>query len=541
VDVVVGDFDEDGKTDLAARNSDTGQWFVSRTVNGNRTTAVWGSWSTAVNWKYVQAADVDGDGDDDLIGWAPTNGAWLVQNSSGSSFTNQAWGTWDTSVAWENVEAADVTGDGQADIVGRHPTTGVWWVQVSNANANGFQNQSWGSWSAAQTWLNVQTADVNRDGRADIIGRLDSSDAWLVQRSTGSGFVNELWGYWTTSDTFANVLVGAFAEPDNTDYQAAPVYEYQYDKVSNLRFEIDPLGRVTEYRYDNRDRLVKVIHPDPDGPQGPLAAPATAYVYNAAGELKEVKELENADDLTGPTTFYDYDELGRLEKLTLPDPDPTDGQAAPFHTYTYDAAGRLTSETDPLQHVTEYDYDGHDNLTLITYPDPDGNPGGGPASPVTTRTFDDVGRLLSEKNAFGYGASYGYNALDHLTSETDANNQTTTFTYDALGNRLTLTDPKNNTTRWVYDNLYRVKEERQEQNPTNPSRFFQYDAAGNLTKKTDRNGRVTEYEYDQLHRLRSEHWKNTDAGAVIRSLYFTYDAADRMISAADPAAAYILW
>jgi RHS repeat-associated protein len=358
-----------------------------------------------------------------------------------------------------------------------------------------------------------------------------------VQRSTGSSFVNELWGYWTTSDTFANVLVGAFAEPDNTDFQSAPVYEYQYDKVGNLRFEIDPLGRVTEYEYDNRDRLVKAIYPDPDGAEGPLPASATRYIYNPAGELKEVRELANASDETGPTTYYDYDELGRLKKTTLPDPDPTDLEAAPFYSYTYDAAGNLLTETDPLGQMTRHAYDGHNNRIQTTLPAPNGTDPEN--SPDTEREYDDVGRLVWEEDGLDHRTIYLYDALDNLISETDANNQSTALTYDEMGNRLSLTDPAGNKTEWYYDDLHRVKEERQVGNPDNPSRFFQYDAAGNLVKRTDRNGRVTEYEYDQLHRLKAERWKDTANGPAIRSLYFTYDAADRMISAADPAAAYI--
>jgi YD repeat-containing protein len=47
---------------------------------------------------------------------------------------------------------------------------------------------------------------------------------------------------------------------------------------------------------------------------------------------------------------------------------------------------------------------------------------------------------------------------------------------------------------------------------------------------------VTEYEYDQLHRLKAERWKS--GASTVRTLSFTYDAANRMISAADPAASY---
>jgi hypothetical protein len=40
--------------------------------------------------------------------------------------------------------------------------------------------------------------------------------------------------------------------------------------------------------------------------------------------------------------------LYRTNQVTLPDPDGQGGQASPEYTYVYDAAGQLTSETDPL-------------------------------------------------------------------------------------------------------------------------------------------------------------------------------------------------
>ena len=206
--------------------------------------------------------------------------------------------------------------------------------------------------------------------------------------------------------------------------------EYEYDEAGNMSAEIDPLGRRTDYEYDNLDRLIRMEQVDPEGEN-----PTTLYTYNAqrsaahrdrsarqrdelylrcdgparnhhrarprrrgateqpAHELHvrlrraisrpEKDELENI-------TSYDYDKLGRLETITAPDPDGAGPLSSPLTSYTYDAAGNLESETDPLENVTSYDYDKLGRLETITAPDPDG---AGPlSSPLTSYTYDCGGQ-----------------------------------------------------------------------------------------------------------------------------------------------------
>jgi len=59
------------------------------------------------------------------------------------------------------------------------------------STGTGFVNEPWGYWSPTATWQDVQVADVNGDGRADIVGR--AGGYWWVAKSTGTGFVNEPW------------------------------------------------------------------------------------------------------------------------------------------------------------------------------------------------------------------------------------------------------------------------------------------------------------------------------------------------------------
>jgi RHS repeat-associated protein len=92
--------------------------------------------------------------------------------------------------------------------------------------------------------------------------------------------------------------------------EVGPVTQTEFDCNSNLRKAIDPLGNVTEYEYDNLNRLTARTHADPDGDFPDYESPVTEYSYNAAGWLTKVVDPDSS------VTLYQYDELGRPIKQT---------------------------------------------------------------------------------------------------------------------------------------------------------------------------------------------------------------------------------
>ena len=184
VKVVAGDFNGDGRDDLALTGGAGWNTVPVAFSQGNGTFAVTNQsvasipvWSAQTNVKVV-AGDLNGDGRDDLAltggaGWntvpvafSQGNGTFAVTNQSVASIP--VWSA-QTNV---KVVAGDLNGDGRDDLA---LTGGAGWntVPVAFSQGNGtfaVTNQSVASipvWSA-QTNVKVVAGDLNGDGRDDL-------------------------------------------------------------------------------------------------------------------------------------------------------------------------------------------------------------------------------------------------------------------------------------------------------------------------------------------------------------------------------------
>jgi hypothetical protein len=184
--------------------------------------------AVACNWSYQSQyprflADVNGDGLADVVGFGRA-GAY-VSLSTGTSFDPQAlWvaafgyaaGGWTSQDKYPRT-LADVNGDGRADVVG-FAASGVY---VSLSTGTGFDSPTrWiaGYGYAAGGWTSQDKyprflADVNGDGRADVVGF--AASGVYVSLSTGTSFGTPTrwiasYGYstggWTSQDLYPRML-----------------------------------------------------------------------------------------------------------------------------------------------------------------------------------------------------------------------------------------------------------------------------------------------------------------------------------------------
>ncbi len=265
----------------------------------------------------------------------------------------------------------------------------------------------------------------------------------------------------------------------------------------------------TRYEYDDLGRLTKVsLYERNDTPLG--TPEDTEYRYDLAGNLDKVRLANEA------VSDYDYDEMNRLVQLAVFD-DSTgstdwvqDGAENLLSKYEYDLLldGKRKSvvETDDADAETRIDW-----------------------------VYDDLGRLTAEDFDFAYTGTF------------DAN-RSADYAFDLVGNRLTLKsdldgdDTDDETITYAYDDNDRLlREQKDDLTPTNAdsTTFYGYDVT-QQTSKTSYDGILTDpgstktsetlYTYDVQGRL-SQTSVDADgdgAGAAVVTTYKYDDSGIRV-------------
>jgi YD repeat-containing protein len=205
-------------------------------------------------------------------------------------------------------------------------------------------------------------------------------------------------------------------------------------------------GPATQVAYDTLDRET---YRTTQGFDGRLTVVHT--VYDSFGRVASKSRPFFSPGGTPQLTTFTYDALGRVVTQTDPDSSVT---TQAFHglvtsvtngltqtvTTTKSSQGQVVSVTDAAGKITSYTYDAFGSTTKVA--DPVGN--------VVTSTYDARGRKIASNDPDLGAWSYTYNTLDQLTSQTDAKGAVTTVTYDLLGRTVQRVEP-DMTAAWVYD------------------------------------------------------------------------------------------
>ena len=272
------------------------------------------------------------------------------------------------------------------------------------------------------------------------------------------------------------------------------VSSYAYDAVSGYLTEIQyPAGRTLSFTYDLTGHILTISDSS--------TAQTITYTYDALGRLASETQL-------GQTLSYSYDINGKRLAVSL--------AGVGDYSYAHDELNHYIAVTNPDFETTSFEYNGADQRTRTTY----GNSSytdysydeAGRLTAVShhkgdavliasfTYTYDAMGNRLSETNSTGT-ITYTYDKTYKLLSATYPDGEVISFTYDAVGNRLSKTD-SNGTTTYTYDVVNRLVGETR---PDTSTVAYTWDGNGNIQTRTQTNAdtttEITGYTYDSLNKL----------------------------------------
>jgi RHS repeat-associated protein len=304
---------------------------------------------------------------------------------------------------------------------------------------------------------------------------------------------------------------------------------FGYDAVGRRTTVQDPLGRVSTTSYDDAGQVIAQIDP---------MSHATSFSYDTAGNRTGVEDANGkkttfvyetdsnrllyTEDALNHRVTHSYDDAGRQTGIQ-------DARGY-WYSVSYDTAGRLYTETNPLGYVTTHQYDDAGRETVRT--DANGH--------SRTTTYDAAGRPVSIQYHNGDRVTLQYDAVNRQTTVVDWGGTTTfdysargeltgktlpgslrlTMVYDSVGNRTTLTEPDGYNYTFGYDERNHCIRLR---DPNANVITLQYDTAGQRTTLLDSSGLTRAYAYDPAGRLTTQ--IDYNGATPIGTFVDSYDAA----------------
>ncbi|MGK9171323.1 hypothetical protein KXR53_33840 [Inquilinus limosus] len=388
------------------------------------------------------------------------------------------------------------------------------------------------------------------DAASNLVTRTTNPIPGAIDTATGQ-LAAPIVESWTYDPTFNKVLTAKDGRGNTTTNQydtkgnltkvtqpavtkagasVTPVTSYTYNARGQVLTVTDPEGRVTTNTYDTAApfNLLSTTVDSGTGrlnlttswtytPQGDRATErnprdlTTTYTYNLARLL--IDERPPAPFTNSNVTQYDYDADGRRTAVRRYVPISGSVPAAWRTTTTaYNAAGKVSSVTNPDGTVTTTDYNLLGRPTAVT----------SSSGRRVLTSYDAASRPVKVVDlVFGTLDPSITNNLGAVTRETR--------TYYAGGLLKTVTDGNGNTLTYNYDGFKRPSQ------TTYPGGAFElhaFDANGNETITQTRSGALIKYAYDALNRMTSK------APAGQEAISYDYDLTGRMLKASAASGAY---
>ncbi len=327
----------------------------------------------------------------------------------------------------------------------------------------------------------------------------------LTQEEPVSRVWKKSYVYW---DTGSDLNIKSISV-DGPRLDVSDVSLYEYDSDGFLNKKVNALGHVVE-----------ILEHDAVG--RPLLISDSNQVLSRITYTPEgwMSSISVAGALGLHLTKYEYDNVGQLTQLTLPD--------GAKYFYEYDGAHRLVKISDGENNKIVFELDFAGNVTGETTLDYNDS-----VSKRLSRSFDELNRLSSLAGFANQKTNFEYGINGNIETIADPLENVTRYEYDALGQLLKVVDPFLNETNYTHDlngNLVAVRDAEGFQtqyeynafgeilkqiSPDTGTTNHTYDRGGNLASMTDAEGRLSEFTYDPLNRLTSVSYPNSPSLNII--------------------------
>jgi RHS repeat-associated protein len=246
----------------------------------------------------------------------------------------------------------------------------------------------------------------------------------------------------------------------------------------------DPEARVTTQTYDANGNLEHIIYPPVDADTSEIQ-----FEYDALGHM-----VLTTDQNLNQTKFEYYVDTGYLQRITNDYGDVTHFNY--LTEFTYDDVGKIISTKDAKNNTKTFSYIDFDRISQITSP--------APFNYITKFEYDEKGNIIKiEKQTDDplnpwQTVINTYTSMGKLETTTDGLTNTTEYQYNLNNQVATITDAEGHITQFQYDIRGLLEETIDALNYVTTR---SYTPIGNLETIIDARGNPTLYEYDRLNRL----------------------------------------
>jgi RHS repeat-associated protein len=550
---LVGDFNRDGRSDIACYTGQSGRWQLMMSTGNGWTTATWsdGPSPQGTVTQSCTTGDLDGDLRTDIFCFSQDH--WVVALSTGAGWNTHQWASPPDLASLAQCLTGDFNGDGKTDVACY--VKDAWQVALSTGDS--WAPSAWsGGFALSPSLAPVSQCvigDFNGDGKTDLACHAGAGGHWQVAFSTGSS--------WATRD-FDNgyvpgslLLLSSQGAPQTTDSSIGTrciAADYDGDGKTDvacytgsggswlvslaagpasdlLTVATSSIGGVTKATYTNSVHTAEVRIPFSlplletlTIEDGRGASSTTRFVYRGGYFHLLHRDFRGFAQVTtyGPAdaqgqrevheSFF-HQGLGLDARADDPTVDEAITKGKPYYETIRDERGRLFSDV------------------FTTYggsPAP-GPPFFNPPSYVQTRSYDVASGTVARQLAIAFEYDQVGNLITEsnygdLADPSDDKTIVRTFTHDAaqwiVGLPLTTEvwegiprRVRRSATRFYYDGPADCSQPARSLLPTRGNlsrvvRWWQgtqeveqrtgYDLAGNVTCTRDPNGALTQFNYD---------------------------------------------